>query len=121
MWIPVRSSTLLLPLAEVESTHIAGRCLNCRTHVSMPLAAVMQHTPGAIVGQVAARFRCKRCGSRPSALILIDDAQPTPAQDDFETINEVQLAGGLTEVAIRGHVVAGNARSVSVRYEEHVG
>ena len=53
MSIPVRSSTLLLPLAEVESTHIAGRCLNCRTHVSMPLAAVMQHTPGAIVGQVA--------------------------------------------------------------------
>ena len=117
MSIPVRSSTLLLPLAEVRSTHIAGRCISCRTLVSMPLAAVIEHNPRAIVGHVAGRLRCERCGSRPSALVLIEDVAPTPSRDNIEIPKEIWMAADPRGVAVRGHVVAGNARCVSFGQE----
>lgn len=72
MLIAVRSSTLLLPLAAVSESRIAGRCLQCRTVVSMSLASTARHQPAAVVGQVASRLRCVQCGSRPSALVLIE-------------------------------------------------
>lgn len=87
----------------------------------MPLATAMGNNPRAILGQVAGRFRCNRCGSRPSALVLIDDLEPSLSQDDSETTEAVQMAAGRLGLTGRDHVGSGTARCVSVRQEREGG
>lgn len=72
--IPVRSSTLLLPLAQVRECHIAGRCQACRTACSMPLANMAELCPGAVVGQIACHARCMRCDGPLGELVLVETA-----------------------------------------------
>lgn len=75
MPIPVRSSTLLVPLADVSEFNIAGRCPACRTTVSIPLASLTKQHVSAVVGQIASRLRCTGCGVRLAGLVLMRDAE----------------------------------------------
>lgn len=73
--IAVRSSTLLLPLADVSEFHIAGCCPACRTTLSVPLAGLTEQHPTAVIGQVASRLRCTGCGMRLAGLVLMEGAE----------------------------------------------
>lgn len=74
--IPVRSSTLLLPLSDVADCRLTARCLACRVGVDVNLGRLVLDAEGLTVGQAVARLVCSGCGAPPVAVALVDDPVP---------------------------------------------
>lgn len=87
--IPLRSSTLLIAVSDARDGHIVGRCITCRSVVSIPLAQLPPSYARTTLGHVGMRLRCDLCGARPVGLMLVESEEcgeahfsPAPAQWD---------------------------------------